>query len=589
MTELFLKKEGEEWQQVFFEASNGFKLTRENPYFTQSESYTLDVTFPMAILQNRRFFQNIQRKEHTKTAASMKCRLTVNNRMVLDGSAKITQVTEKQVKVQLLGGNSEINFLSAENKTYIDEMPLGGYETLFYFTDYNDEIHMSPEEDGLVTYMPTYDETNGRMMNRRSYSLSTQAWNMVISREYNNFAMQPNLLYIVKGVIALSGFTLERCDFDCEPWDKLFVASAKTTNHMAHALPHWLVKDFIKEVCRFFNCTLIVDSYTKSASFINNAEIFNSASRIKMNPIDEYTSEMTEDDGEGKVLAASNIEYSLSSSEGHGLDCISDGLRNTIPRKDCSDKSDALAQYEALDATERLRYLYVCPTGKFVGWTKGEGTPEFMKIDHFAPLVRQQESSSSIELKICPVALMESLDALWYGTPDSATPRMRCIVASLENPTGPESRNDNGGATAQDLIEGNAETAEKEDRLQVMFVDNQPQVAIVAEGDNAGVGVPILMPFTDCDLLHQGNLPHSSWSLSLNRTDAVCYLGQMHSTDFTFNTKGKTIFKFIADRMPDPKAVFVIGGKEFACEKIEASVTERGFSKLMTGYFYEKL
>ena len=63
MTELFLKKEGEEWQQVFFEASNGFKLTRENPYFTQSESYTLDVTFPMAILQNRRFFQNIQRKD----------------------------------------------------------------------------------------------------------------------------------------------------------------------------------------------------------------------------------------------------------------------------------------------------------------------------------------------------------------------------------------------------------------------------------------------------------------------------------------------------------------------------------------------
>ena len=52
MTELLLKREKGEWRRVYFEAQQSFKLTRENPYFTQSDSYTLDVTIPMIIIEN---------------------------------------------------------------------------------------------------------------------------------------------------------------------------------------------------------------------------------------------------------------------------------------------------------------------------------------------------------------------------------------------------------------------------------------------------------------------------------------------------------------------------------------------------------
>ena len=51
MTELLLKREKGEWRRVYFEAQQSFKLTRENPYFTQSDSYTLDVTIPMIIIE----------------------------------------------------------------------------------------------------------------------------------------------------------------------------------------------------------------------------------------------------------------------------------------------------------------------------------------------------------------------------------------------------------------------------------------------------------------------------------------------------------------------------------------------------------
>jgi hypothetical protein len=586
MTELLLKKGSSGWTRVFFESSNGFKLTKENPYFTQSETYTLDVTLPMSILQNRKFFQNIHRIDKKKMTEIMKCRLIVDNKILVDGSAKMTQVTETTVKLQLLGGKSELNFLSNENKTYIDEMPLG----YFFFGIchyYNGEIG-DGEKDGVATFMSAYDETNDWMVNKKSYALNAKKWLSAASFKEVSTAIQPNLLYIIKGVVALSGYEIERCDFDCEPWSRLFIASVKATRYMGHTLPHWLVNEFTDEVCKFFNCTLIVDSEQKKVSFISNHDFFKSASRIHIEPVDEYTSDMT-DSEDTQALAAANIGYSLSSSKEHTLDCLTDELRKSIPRRECSSKNDAEAQYAALEENERLKFLYVCPTGKYVGWAKEEGSPVLTKVEHFAPLVRDDSSDSAIELKICPVALKESEEALWYGYPDYRSPRMKCIVATLENPTGSESGYGNEDATAQDLIEGNTEieSAEKEDRLQVMFVDDRPQDAIVSDGEDKGKAIPLLMPFTDCDHLHQGSVAHRPWSLSLNKSDASYYLGKIHNSSLTFNVKAKTTIKFISDHFPDPTAIYIIRGKMFGCEKIEAHVTEKGFDKLMTGYFYE--
>lgn len=112
-------------KQVFPAENQSIKLTRENPYFTNSDSYTLDVTLPMSVASNREVFENRNFFIRTKTFSKMKTRLVVNNVVLLDGSAKITHVTEDDVKVQLLGGNSELNFLSEDEGYFIDEMELG--------------------------------------------------------------------------------------------------------------------------------------------------------------------------------------------------------------------------------------------------------------------------------------------------------------------------------------------------------------------------------------------------------------------------------------------------------------------------------
>ena len=593
MTDLYLKKEGGGWTKVCFDASNGFKLTRENPYFTQSESYTFDVSIPMEILDNRRFFQNLQRMESSKKAALLKCRLIVNNQCMVDGIAKITQVTESLVKVQLIGGNSEIKLLSSENSTYIDEMELGyvyytGGSDYFGGVDYEGNKG-NLENKGIITFMPVYDETNSRALNRQFFSTYTQTWSMIKNAALSENALHPNLLYIIKAVVGLSGYNLARCDFDREPWNALFVASAKSTSKLSHALPHWLVSDFINEVCKFFNCTLVVDSFKKEVSFVGNDEFYGAAEQIVLTPIDEYTAELTED-GNDSALASSNIEYDLSSSDEHTTDCLSEEVRQSIPSRECADRSAAKELFASLDETERLRYVYKCLEGSFVGWTGATLAPVLIKVDHFAPLIRDPESDSSISLKICPVALMKTDEAFLIGKSTTEANGATGVAACLENPTGSDGDCNPDDITAQELIEGDesVDTVEKEDRLQVMFVDDTAQYVDLAKGNhNLQECYKVTMPFTDCDFLRDDLSPHRPWSLSLNKTDAGYYIGQLHQTEFSFDTKAKMTVKFVAEKMPDPTAVYLIRGKRYGCEKIEANVTEQGFDRLMTGYFYE--
>lgn len=594
MTELFLKKDGGDWQQVYFATQgSGFKLTRENPYFTDSESYTLDVSLPMGIFQNRQFFGNLQRIDASKKSAKYQCRLMVGNKSMLDGTARVSQVIQDTVKVQLLGGNSELNFLSKESGAYIDEMDLG-LINLFFIIDYKGQI--LDNSDSIVAFLPVYDETNSVVSNCKKYDKATGEWIGLLNATAGIVsAPQPNLLYILEAVLYKSGYTLQRCDIDCEPWNRLFIASAKGTSKLSHALPHWHVGEFLSELCKFFNCTISIDSNTKTASIISNAAFFNNTEKTNtLTPVDEYAADM-DDENTSEALTSSNIEYDMSSSPEHVYDILSDEVRDTIPHKEYPSYDDASVDFAFMGEPECMRYLFICPTKIFIGAKDRDNDkiPVFKsEVDHFAPLRRNQESDNTISLKICPVALAYMDDALYYDGSNPDTPRMSCVVASMENPTGNEHPWDTtDNISAQDFIEG-TETigkAEKEDRLQVFFVDNKQQQSVIKSGSDKGKTVPFSMPFTDWGYISNMYIEHSPWSLAFSHTDATHYLGQLHNTGFSFNTKAKHTFKFIADKMPDPTKVFCIHGKLYGCEKIEANVKEKGFDRLMTGYFYEMI
>lgn len=579
--------------QVFPDGRQTIKLTKENPYFTRSDSYTLDVTLPMDIFENSVFFKNIHRIEHNKTVLNMTCRLFSENKLLLSGAAKVTQVTEKEVKVQLLGGNSEIKLLSEDNNIYIDELSLP--------RDYSYGLG-----DGIFCIgLQAYDETYDRIANRRS---STEHYPFV-DFATGGMALQPNLIGTMLSVMKACGYVCY-ISVNKEPWSSLYIASAKQTDNVAHALPHWKVKEFVDEFCKFFNCTLVIDQIDKTARFVDNKDFFGTQREISIEPIDEYTVEMNEDDNT-VALANNNIEFDMSSSPSHDYDVIPDNVRESAPKKTYNSRSEALDAYNSMAEEERLKYIFECPEGRFAGWKQdysdmGESGEKvvFTQIDVFGPLIKDAGNENTVSLKICPVAITEEATAVTFYFVSGGIGELACRSMALENPTGNEKfgtwldGDDGSGqeepATIQEYVEGGQkiEKKEKEDRMQVFFHDYVEQTAIEINPKHGDwpEEPKFYMPFTDWRYKsnHKG-AAHKPWSLSLNKTEAAFYLGQLHEDNFSFNTKAKICIRFISEEIPDPTRIFIIRNKRYGCEKIEVNVDSNGIDRLMTGYFYEML
>lgn len=597
MTELYLQKNGTTaWQQLWPDTAQSIKLTRENPYFTQSESYTLDVTLPMDILQNRSFFQNIQRMERSKQPQHMKCRLVVDNHPVLTGTARVTQVTQESVKVQLVGGNSETNLKGGQ--LYIDEMDMGVNEVSTLqpagYNNYN-------TAGVRFVCMQAWDETKGGVANQKTvFWESTQQGTTrhPMTSHLAGDAPQPNLLDVLMRVIEQMGYTPGDIFPWQEPWKDLYVASAKATRQLAHALPHWTAKEFLDELCQLFNCTLKVNPVAMTIGMESNIAFFGSAQTKELTPCDEYTAEVSEDndDSEAQSLANVNIGYSLSSSSAHDYDCLTEAIRDNAPRQSYGDYQSLVRAYDAMDAALRRKYIFECPSGNYVDWRHEEGGASLLlPVDMLAPLMRNNfGENSQRELKIVPVAITEEAKGkfIWQVNDVTNVYDIAFRSLSVENPTGDELETVDGGTGAdiQDLITGGEEiqkNAEKEDLMQVFFVEDVEQTATAfIDDEDESRDFSALMPMTDYRYKVKGDA-HRRWSLSLNPTDADYYLGQLHVNGFSFNMKAKHVFRFLADRMPDPRDIFIIRGKRYGCEKIEANVNDKGFDQLMTGYFYE--
>lgn len=139
-----------------------FKLTRENPYFVNSGDYTLDVQLPLSgCPENQRIFGALHRPETSKKKLlrmSFSFRL-VADRIVLSGKAVVVSVTEEDVKVQLLAGQSVLRFDFMDDagvEKYIDSLKLGNaYDTVW--KQYRPEETQTILETMRLLCSPTFD------------------------------------------------------------------------------------------------------------------------------------------------------------------------------------------------------------------------------------------------------------------------------------------------------------------------------------------------------------------------------------------------------------------------------------------------
>lgn len=105
------------------DTSQKIKVTYENQFVKDSGSYTYEVQFPMAILENKKIFKNVDRFDVKKKLSDYEdCKLYVDNRLVISGKGTVTKIDNTKVCLQIVGGKSRIKYNAKFENHYIDEI-----------------------------------------------------------------------------------------------------------------------------------------------------------------------------------------------------------------------------------------------------------------------------------------------------------------------------------------------------------------------------------------------------------------------------------------------------------------------------------
>lgn len=606
-------------------STSSIKVTYANQYVTDDGEYTYDITFPMNILENRVIFKNVSRLEVKKNVAKYDdCKLFCNSQLIMSGVGTILSVNEKEIKLQIVGGKSRIKFNDRMTKHYIDEIPFGTADKPGYNVEKGwsqgikdlqkiKDIYRLDEDksqflgvEGKWCFVPVRDETNDMIANFVGVDRTKQFIG------YNapyimNLAVQPNLMYIFRKVVEYEGYTLKRNDFDCKPWNLLYIASAYKTRELCKALPHWSSYTFIEEFRKLFNATIVFDDILKTCSVINASEL-TTADSIEVEPMDEYTTDYDED-GSFSTSSTANLEYNLGNSANRdNYEVISKKVFDsfeTVHSKELMGSNRQFASTTLSWSEKKKRQTIIENFGNYYIYMEDEnGNKSWKPAGIWSPLIRDSSSDDFVDLNISPAAQVVENINFKSGLMEDKYYERRCLL-SIPNDKESDSKeydvDDDGYSytSVQDALDDESALDNSEDEQECMniffILPGRVQSTDGSTTKLSWVGEKSRWPqFLTDYRINQGfrlgiaHFEDSYFSLSLCMKSefGTTSLGTLHANGLKIDNKNCMEVKFKSDDIPDPSKIYIILNKRFVCEKIEMEVKDDAIEPVYTGYFY---
>lgn len=607
-------------------ASQSIKITYANQYVTDDGEYSYDITFPMSIMNNRRVFGNVSRFDVSKNTKKYDdCKLYVSGRLVLSGVGTIISVTESDIKLQVVGGKSRIKYNDRMTKHYIDEIPFGVADKPGYTVDkgfsqgfknfqkINDIYRLDEDKskflgvEGKWCFVPVRDETNDMIAN----FVGVDKTNQFIG--YNapfimNLAVQPNLMYILRNVVEYEGYTLKRNDFDCKPWNLLYIASAYKTRELRKALPHWSSYTFIEEFRKLFNATIVFDDIRKTCSVINASELSTLGS-VNIEPLDEYTTDYDED-GSFSTSSTANLEYNLGDSANRDdYEVISKKVFESFEIVNSTEVMGEDRQFATTTlfwSERKKRQTIIENFGDYYIYVEDEnGKKSWKLVGIWSPLIRDKTSDDYADLNISPAAQVVENINFRSGLVEDNYYEKRCLL-SIPNDKEPDSKEcdiDEDGysyTSVQDALDDESmlDTSEDEQEYMNIFfiLPGRVQTGDETTTKLSWVGKKSRWAQFMTDYRINGGyrftgiafIDDAFYSLSLckkSQINTTC-LGSLHDNGLKIDNKNCLQVKFKSEVIPDPSNTYIIHNKKFVCEKIEMDVKDDQIDKIYVGYFY---
>lgn len=593
-------------KRAMLKKGTSFEYVAENRLFSGSDGYTLSITFPLRhCRENLDIFGHINRMDVIAGKVIFDCEIRDRN-FYKFGSITITEINDAEVKTQFLEGRSEQNFDKTFDKVYINDLDLGSPPTTSKSAITPSNAWQPSHAAPVCVALPWVNDYSGNIQNKAEHIVDDALQNRSHyewSGDTTGLSWQPYLIYITKKICEAVGYTPDFSKWEqSEEYKYLLICNtlpyAWYMPGFANALPHWTVEEYFEKLELFLGGEFDFDHRGKRISFAFTQSTLAEKQPVKLeNIIDEHSTEVKVEEENCEYAEQKNLVYKDCDHEMwkfYSCDWFIKGWQNRVVRYKSmmellqankgyatwrgqhgrENRIDKLLYAEDCDAYFVIRavsrqiqvemragriyvyYIYKCrlqPVNLFGG-----------------RIVNDNEDADSQEIEFVPAWIDDTEDK--YG---------RVLFLSFsaydeDNNTTSEDDSDHPFMqthTVSSLAAGEKDKkAEYYDRIYVGFWD----------GSQSSMGKLPRPWVEDIEIMEDwSNFSYLHFSLRINNRQQ-----NRRRIIHNIEPKMKTTFKFLADTIPDVRAVFFIKGKKYLCEKITATFTENGMSQLLKGVFY---
>lgn len=597
MTELYIDR-----QLVVLPENFTITIIEENPFFTKNGKYTYDISLSLLDTINAQIYKHLNRiNRKGDIPKNRSAYLVVDNEVMLNGTEVILEYTEREVKIQLVSGNSELNFLIGGDRKLRD-LNLGQAEKYIakdwsdlYVKVNADMMKAYPERNWQLIPYAAGDNTDVLSDDQRYLNIgncfSLGNAGPIVTPVYNSYVSgqvpQPYLCFIIEKIIEAIGYTLNRNVLsEHDKWKYAYIVNGIQTFEFAKMLPDWTVNEFFTEIEQFFDCTFIVDEFSRTVQLLfNYMADSDSFGETDITILDNYTNEI---DNENKILKTnSNVGYSLDSYDYSSFMDLGQRIRNlanyenTVPLNELVDKTGD-PQYDIIYKPKDTK-------AQFINYDN-DGKITLKKVDSFRPWMNNTESEElDIEFNIVPAAMMySSLKVLveqsefWVQFP---------IAGEYDSlfPDGVPATNIKK-INIQTLVEEKSEVFNETipSKIRLAFYTGLQDISAKSiTSPNVSGG---RYPNAFVEYLEE----------CFQETKKERYYGRKDEDPFRLENMNRDIYSkaeyidttktyklnIINDRNFDIKSKFIAKNKKYKCVKIEKTISTKGFDKIIKGEFY---